>query len=1027
MKTLVEYFKSLPWKGALLGVLAIANTASGKAAYGTDFPERYIQCYNGEIQILPALTKEEIPQGHVSGVEAVGGFVFDIEWKENKMTKMRVLSKEGGVCRIRSYGGIGSPLLRKAKKDCPNLAIAATKDRVRGPDTPESVFDRADHPISSICMEFDTEPDEVIEFHGVKDNQDWTNYARSLPDRFLKTAEAARIAQNVLDWQLETGGWPKNVPMHEKLTAKERKAVLAMKGEKKRGTIDNGATFSELNFLARMYKATGKSEYLEGVKKGIDFLLYLQYPNGGWPQCDPAKVGYWHQITFNDGAMVNVMNALRLVFESKAPFDIPIPQEMRDAAKVAFNKGVGCILKTQIRQNGKRTVWCQQHDRDTLEPCIGRAFELPSCCSMESRDIVQLLMSLDPAEYPETGEIKFSEIREAIEGARDWFAANPVFGYRIEDNWRRPDGILARRLVKDPNAKPIWCRYYTLDGNRPFTGTRQSTMNFDFSEMERGENMSYMWFNYSGETVAREYSRWEKRITKKLALAEAIRQAKTTEWRGGKGNGDTPYIQTDKDTWENPANWSNGVPDEEDTVVFAKDAVLWSMKRGDEPYLCGRLILKKGANVSLRSNYEKNNAVNPNIRPRAVEGEGTITLCRAGLSPKEGETLVVPNSVAIVAAGVEGRGSFLNAPDHGRLIIEGKVSCPGNKLHLFDYVILNGELEGYERMEIGDGVKVKNAPKLEPKTIEVDGTSLQKAIDSIPANAPQAYIVKVAAGRYREKVYIPADKSNIKFIAADPRPGKTVISWNDTPSTLGPDGKSLGTFGSYTLSVEGSDIEFDGFTIENTGTPERLAATNGKDQAGQCVALFVKGDRCAFRNCRILGWQDTLFAGGEVGATAARQYFEKCYIEGAVDFIFGSSVALFKDCELHSHRGGYVTAGSHASDLPFGYVFVKCRVTCGEGKQTSLGRPWRPFANITFVASDFGTAVAPYGWNDWTTDCGRRVYRSAEYGCTHKGEYKREPWIEVGTLKDFKKRLIASGMTTIPDILKGADDWRPIK
>ena len=1014
--------------GFALCAACLASVAfAQKGGYGTDAPERYIQCYKGEIQILPALTKDEMPRGHVSGVEAVGGFVFDLEWKENKMTKMRVLSKEGGVCRIRSYAGIGSPLMRKAQHDCANAAIAATKDRVRGPETPESVFDRADHPLPSVCFDFDTEPGEVLEFRGVSGNQDWTDYSKSLPDRFLTTAEAARIAQNVLDWQLDTGGWPKNVPMQEKLTAKERAAVLALKGDRKRGTIDNAATFAELNFLARMYRATGRADYLDGVKRGIGFLLYLQYPNGGWPQCDPAKEGYWHQITFNDGAMVNVMNALRLVYEAKPPFDVPIPEKTRQAAKAAFAKGVACILKTQIRQNGRRTVWCQQHDRDTLEPCIGRAFELPACCSMESMDIVRLLMTLDPEDYPETGAVKFSEIRAAIEGARDWYAANPVRGYRVEHGWRRPDGILASRLVKDPDAPPLWSRYYTLEDNRPFTGTRQSTMNFDFSEMEQGENMTYMWFNASGAAMAREYPRWEKRVERKFALAEARKNAKTTEWRGGKGNGDMPYIQAEKDTWENPANWSNGVPGEEDTAVFSKDATLWSMKRGDEPYLCGRLILKNGANVSLRSNYEKNGAVNPNIRPRAVEGAGTITLCRAGLSPKEGETLIVPKGVAVVAAGTEGRGSFLNAPERGRLVVEGKVSCPGNKLRVFDDVTLAGELDGYERMEIAAGVTVKNPPKLPPETIEVNGTSLQSALDAIPAHAPQTYIVKVAPGRYREKVKIPADKCNIRFVATDPRPGKTVVSWNDTPATPGPNGKGLGTFGSFTLSVEGSDIEFDGFTIENTGTPERLAATGGKEQAGQCVALFVKGDRCAFRNCRILGWQDTVFAGGEVGASPARQYFEKCYIEGSVDFIFGGSVALFNDCELHSHQGGYVTAGSHAPDLPFGYVFVKCRVTCGGGKQTSLGRPWRPFANVTFVASDFGTAVAPHGWNDWTTDCGRRVYRSAEYGCTHKGDYRREPWIEVGSLAAFKKRLVAAGLATIPDILKGADDWRPIQ
>ena len=127
--------------GFALCAACLASVAfAKKGGYETDAPERYIQCYKGEIQILPALTKDEMPHGHVSGVEGVGGFVFDLEWKENKMTKMRVLSKEGGVCRIRSYAGIGSPLMRKARHDCSNPAIAATKDRVRGPETPESVL-----------------------------------------------------------------------------------------------------------------------------------------------------------------------------------------------------------------------------------------------------------------------------------------------------------------------------------------------------------------------------------------------------------------------------------------------------------------------------------------------------------------------------------------------------------------------------------------------------------------------------------------------------------------------------------------------------------------------------------------------------------------------------------------------------------------------------------------------------------------------------------------------------------------------
>ena len=503
---------------ALLGARVVAEELAPETA------ARYLQCRNGEIQLLPALDPDEMRKGHRENLEVVGGFVFNLEWRENKMTKMRVLSKEGGVCRVRSYGAIGSPLMRKATGRCANEAIAATEGAPLPAGTPESCFNRAKNPLSSVCLDFDTEPGEILEFRGQSGNQDWTDYAAHLDDRFLRSAEGARIAQNVLDWQLDSGGWPKNVPMHEKLSPKERAAVLALKGDRKRGTIDNAATFTEIRFLARMWKAreegkgTGEQElgqYLESVKRGIEFLLEMQYPNGGWPQCDPAKVGYWHQITYNDGAMVNAMNMMREIYEENPPFDIPLSAELRKRCRAAFEKGVTCILETQIRQNGRLALWCQQHDRETLQPCIGRSFELPSVCTLESAEIVLLLMSLDLSDYPAKTA---GRIRASVDGAVAWYRAHALRGLKVERNFRRADGIVTSRLVRIPESEsqPLWARYYTLDDNRPFTGRRDSTMNFDFSELERGENMNYMWFNDRGTHVEREYERWRARGARRL-------------------------------------------------------------------------------------------------------------------------------------------------------------------------------------------------------------------------------------------------------------------------------------------------------------------------------------------------------------------------------------------------------------------------------------------------------------------------------------------------------------------------------
>ena len=833
--------------------LALASALAAGAAGSKGFDaRRYLQCRSGEIQLLPALGVDEMRKGHKENLEALGGFVFNLEWNENKMTKMRVLSKEGGVCRVRSYGAIGSPLMRKAKGRCTNAAIASTEGQAVPDGTPESCFERAKNPLPSVCLEFDTEPGEILEFQGQSGNQDWTDYAAHLDERFLKTAEAARIAQNVIDWQLDSGGWPKNVPMHDRLSAKERRAVLAMKGERKLGTIDNAATFTELKFLARMYKATegrqGTEKYLAAVKKGIEFLVGMQYPNGGWPQCDPAKVGYWHQITYNDGAMVNAMNMMRDVYEGRAPFDIPLTDELRAKCRRAFDRGIDCIIRTQIRQNGKLALWCQQHDRDTLAPCVGRSFELPAVCTYESADIVALLMDVDATRYPAGTAAR---IRESIKGAVAWYKAHAIRGYRVEDGFRREDGIVTSRLVRVPEAEsnPLWCRYYTLEDNRPFTGRRDGTMNFDFSELERGENMSYKWFSDVGTRVEKMHAKWLERgfLTKRE---------------------------------QNP-----------------KQEKIHADERPEEP-----LVLE----------------------------------CMAG-------------------------------------------------------------------------------------------SSLQKTLDAIPEDTDRETIVKVAPGRYREKVRLSGRRAGVKLVAEDPRPGKTVISWNDTPSTPDGNGGTLGTFRSYTFYVDIPDFEMDGFTVENTGTPERLAATGGKEQAGQCVALFVAGDRDVFRRCRFLGWQDTVYAGGRSKSDAVRQAFDGCYIEGTVDFIFGGSVALFWNCDIHSIQGGYVTAGSHAEGLPFGYVFAKCRVTCGKGKKTSLGRPWRPYANITFIDTDFGDAVTPQGWNEWTTDFGRRVWRSAEYGCRQNGEVKRDAIVEVGGEKELRSRLEESGCSTVFDVIAGADGWRPIR
>ena len=179
--------------------------------------------------------------------------------------------------------------------------------------------------------------------------------------------------------------------MPAELTEQEYNAALKAKENTNQSTIDNNATTTEIEYLSRLYLATQKEKYKEGVLNGIQYLLKSQYENGGWPQFYPRPKGYYVQITYNDNAMVRVMNQLRSIYEKKAPYTF-LPDNICEQARNAFNKGIECILKTQVRQNGELTVWCAQHDRVTLEPCKARAYELPSLSGQESDNIVILMM-----------------------------------------------------------------------------------------------------------------------------------------------------------------------------------------------------------------------------------------------------------------------------------------------------------------------------------------------------------------------------------------------------------------------------------------------------------------------------------------------------------------------------------------------------------------------------------------------------------------------------------------------------------
>jgi PelA/Pel-15E family pectate lyase len=306
-------------------------------------------------------------------------------------------------------------------------------------------------------------------------------------DEWFAGTEGRRFADNILTWQTTEGIWPKNT---DTVTQPYSGRVEDLKG-----IFDNGATTGELRFLALSFRVTQDNRYRAAFERGLDAILKAQYPTGGWPQTVPPGTGYSRHITFNDDAMVRLMNFVRDV--ARVPeFDF-VDVDRRKAAASAFDRGIACILKCQIITGGKKTVWCAQHDEKDLQPRTARSYELPSLSGAESAPILRLLMSL---------ENPSSQVIEAIEAGVKWYQAAKLTGIRQE----KIDGN--KVIVKDPAAPPLWARFYEIETGRPFFCGRDGVKKYDIREIEAERRNGYAWYGEWGNTVFAEYEKWKKRI-----------------------------------------------------------------------------------------------------------------------------------------------------------------------------------------------------------------------------------------------------------------------------------------------------------------------------------------------------------------------------------------------------------------------------------------------------------------------------------------------------------------------------------
>jgi len=325
-----------------------------------------------------------------------------------------------------------------------------------------------------------------------------------------KETEITQIADNMLIYQRDNGGWPKNYDMQAILTNEQVGSLVKTKN-KLHTTFDNSTTYTHIDYLAQVYNIVKVAKYKDACLKGINFVLSAQYPNGGWPQYFPLEDNYSRRITFNDGAYIGVIKMLKKIVDNDPEFSF-IADSLRKEIIRAYEKGMECILKTQIVEKGRLTAWCQQHNEIDLKPAWARAYEPPSICNGESAEIVLFLMDIKNPD---------KRIIESVQGAVKWFSDSKIYHTKVnivpappeKSVWRT--STTDRVVVFDSLAPPIWTRYYELGTEKPLFSDRNSKFLYSLAEVSRERRSGYSWYTYAPQVVLDKYPEWQKSVNGK--------------------------------------------------------------------------------------------------------------------------------------------------------------------------------------------------------------------------------------------------------------------------------------------------------------------------------------------------------------------------------------------------------------------------------------------------------------------------------------------------------------------------------
>jgi len=292
--------------------------------------------------------------------------------------------------------------------------------------------------------------------------------------------------------------------------------------------------------------------------------------------------------------------------------------------------------------------------------------------------------------------------------------------------------------------------------------------------------------------------------------------------------------------------------------------------------------------------------------------------------------------------------------------------------------------------------------------VAADGSAQYKTVQAAVNAAPQLaapgkiWTILVKPGTYAEVVYVQREKRYIRLVGENAETTKITAALH--AKTIGPDGQALGTFRTATVQIDADDFTVENLTFENAAGP-----------VGQALAVRVDGDRVVFRDCRFLGWQDTILV------NRGRHYFKNCLIVGATDFIFGGATAYFDGCTLRCENNSYITAASTPQEQAYGCVFSRCKIVGSKPEiRVFLGRPWRQYAMTAFLNCDMSDVVRPEGWYNWGKLENEKTARYAEYANTGKGAdvAKRVPWARQLTAQD-------AAALSVEIVLAGYDNWRP--